>query len=107
MNEILSLLGLARRANMLSVGFDAVKASADKGRAKAVLFARNLSPNTQKRIRFYLSKNGIPSLCLDADMEEMESALGKKVGVVSINDTGFAERAIKLFEAQNGRRTQL
>lgn len=107
MNELLSLLGLARRANMLSAGFDAVKLAAEKGKAKAVFFARNLSPNTEKKIRFYLSKNGIPSLFLNADMDELESALGKKVGIVSINDTGFAERAIQLYSAQDERRTQL
>lgn len=107
MKELLSLMGLARKANMLSLGFDAVKTAAEKGRAKVVFLARDLSPNTERRIRFYLSKIGVPSLCLDADMEEFEAALGKKVGIVSIDDTGFAERAIELLKAQNGRRTPL
>lgn len=107
MNELLSLLGLALRAKMLSIGFDSVKDSTESGKARLVFFAQDLSPKTEKEARFFLSKKGIPSFTLEANINELGQALGKKVGIVSINDTGFAKRAEQLYKAQNGRRTQL
>lgn len=49
-NPILSLLGLCRRAGRISIGCDPVKSSILKGETRLVLFAGDISKNTEKDI---------------------------------------------------------
>ena len=91
-NPLLSLLGLCRRANKLSIGFDPVMSSLRHKKSKLVLFSSDLSQNTVKKIintciDFNINYKNIPF-----SMDEIGNALGKKVGVMSIEDAGFAKK---------------
>ena len=54
MNEkerLLSFLGIARKAQRLSMGADAAKESLQKGKARLVLLAGDLSPRSERNAR--------------------------------------------------------
>ena len=103
MNERLTgLLGMARRAGRLIAGFDAVKESLTAGRAAAVLFAADLSPKTEKELRFAAGER---PLLFPAGLtkDEIGHAIGseKPVGVIATEDKGFAAAMKKAVAARN------
>ncbi|MCY1714971.1 L7Ae/L30e/S12e/Gadd45 family ribosomal protein [Caproiciproducens galactitolivorans] len=101
MNEkILHLLGIARRAGRLTLGNDAVIESLRRGNAKLVLLAKDLSPRTAGGVRLAAEEEGIALQALSSTMDEISMALGKRTGVVAVNDAGFASRLIALCTAQ-------
>ena len=93
MNEqerLTGLLGMARRAGRLIAGFDAVKESLVGHRAQIVLLATDLSPKTEKELRF--AAEGATLCATGMTKEEIGHAIGhqKPVGVVATEDRGFA-----------------
>ena len=50
-NQVLSLLGIARRAGRLSLGHDAVDEALKKREAKLILLARDVSARRHRRRR--------------------------------------------------------
>ena len=104
MNEqLLSLLGLVRKAGLLSLGFDSVKEAAQSRKAEIVFLANDLSPKTEKEAKFFLNKTNTRLLKLSATIDDFEHALAKRVGIISINEIGFAKKAEMLCKAQNER----
>ena len=68
MDKILNFLGIARRAGKLSLGFDAAEESVNKKKSKLLILACDVSERTRK-----------------------------SVGIISVNDEGFAKRLEELF----------
>ncbi len=100
MNErLLSLLGLARRAGKLSLGFDPVCDSAAKGEAVLVLYTADVSEGSLKKLTRSITAAGVEMAKLSCDMEALSFAVGKSVRIVSLNDQGFAKKAKLLLEA--------
>jgi len=97
----LSLLGLARRARRLSLGFDSVCDSVRKGEARLVLTADDLSEGSLKKLLRHTEGCSTELMKLPYAIEELNAALGKAVGVISVNDSGFAKK-IKLLLTGNG-----
>lgn len=97
--RVAGLLGMARRAGKLTTGFDAVAARIREGMAAAVLIAADLSEKTEKELRFAARNRPVPFLRLPLSKEEVGAALGlkKPVGVLSLEDTGFATSLRKLM----------
>ncbi len=91
-NKALGLLGIARRAGHAVIGFDAVKAALQNGKAHIVLFAADRSEKTEKELRFAAQSSPCPIQVLAADKAALSRALGlqKPVAVVAIDDRGFA-----------------
>lgn len=106
MNEnnkrLLSLLGLARRANRLSLGSDPAEEALRKGQARLVLLAEDLSQHTAGGVRFAAEEAGVDVLTTACTMDEISMALGKRTGVVAVNDAGFAKKLHGLCEAGTG-----
>ena len=106
MNEnnkrLLSLLGLARRANRLSLGSDPAEEALRKGQARLVLLAEDLSQHTAGGVRFAAEEAGVDVLTAACTMDEISMALGKRTGVVAVNDAGFAKKLHELCEAGTG-----
>ena len=97
MNEkLLHLLGIARRAGRLTLGNDAVVEALRKGTTHLVLFASDLSPRTVHGVEFAAEEEGVAAVKTKATMDEISMALGKRTGVVAVNDTGFAKKLIAL-----------
>ena len=96
--RIAGLLGMARRAGRLTTGFDAVAALTAGGTAAVVLVAADLSEKTEKELRFAARNHPSPLLRLSLTKEELGRALGlkKPVGVLALEDRGFAASLMKL-----------
>lgn len=92
----LSLLGLARRAGKLLLGSDAVREAARRGGCPLILFAADLSPRTARTIRAAAEGKNTTTLLLHATMDEIGRAIGKRTGVLAINDIGFAKKLLAL-----------
>lgn len=83
------LVGLARRANKLAVGFEACARNAAKKRAALILLAEDLSPATATRFRRKLSGVAVPILA-HGRKAEWGSLLGREaVGVLAVLDKGL------------------
>ncbi len=95
-NKLLSLLGLARRAGKLSLGHDPAVESMHTGKAFLVLTAADLSPRTQKSICFTAQDTKTTLLTMAHTMDEIGAALGKRTGVIAVNDAGFANKLYAL-----------
>ncbi len=96
-NKALNLLGIARRAGHITIGFDAVKALLTGGCAQLVVFAADRSAKTEKELRYTTQENPCPIQVLAADKETLAHALGlqKPVAVAATDDRGFAAAILK------------
>lgn len=91
-DKILTLLGFASKAGKLSYGFDAVKAALAQSKSKLVLIANDISPKSQKEVLFFSDRFKTTAAILDAyNMEILSHAVGRKCGIVSVNDSSFAD----------------
>lgn len=98
MDKLLSFLGLARRAGKLSLGNDPVLEAMTKQEAKLVLTACDLSPRTLRNIEGAATRTNTPLRQIAVPMDELGFALGKRVGVVAVNDNGFAVKIEQLCD---------
>jgi ribosomal protein L7Ae-like RNA K-turn-binding protein len=89
---MLSLLGIARRAARLSLGNDATMDSMRQGEARLVILASDLSPRTAKGIKDVAEQEEVAAVQIGATMDEISMALGKRTGIVAVNDAGFAKK---------------
>ena len=96
-NKVLNLLGIARRAGHIAIGFDAVKALVVSGRAQFVVLAADRSAKTEKELRYAAQESPCPIQAIDADKEAIAHALGlqKPVAVAATDDRGFAAAMLK------------
>ena len=101
-DRFLSLLGLARRAGRLSMGFDAACESAVKGEAALILATNDVSAGSLKRLSAAAQEHGTELVLLGCGMETLASAVGKSVRMVSVNDEGFAGKLRLLLKEDEG-----
>lgn len=90
-DKVLSLLGLARRAGKLAIGFEAAKAAVRNGSARLLAAAGDISEKTWKNLTFEGERAGTPVIRLTRTQAEISRACGIKTGVVSVLDEGFAK----------------
>ena len=103
MNERLTgLVGMARRAGRLTAGFDAVKDLITAKKAQLVLMAADLSPKTEKELRF-TAGDAVPLLTTALTKDEIGHAGGwqKPVGVIATEDKGFAAAMRRAADRRN------
>ena len=86
--KLLGLLGLARRAGKLAIGFHAVEKLVRRGEKPLVIVARDIGPSQRKKV---LGWNPVRAFINDElTGEEMAQALGReKLVVVGLSDPGF------------------
>ncbi|MCI9272926.1 MAG: 50S ribosomal protein L7ae [Clostridiales bacterium] len=96
-DRLLSLLGLARRAGRLSLGNDAAISSVEDGASALVLLANDVSPRTAKGVELAAEDAAVDVMRIAHTMDEISMALGKRCGVVSVDDAGFAKKARTLI----------
>ncbi len=89
MNKILSTICLCRRASKLVMGFDAVVDELKTQNFGGVVLAADVSPKTEKEVRFFAEQNGKEVLKADFSMEEANHSIGKRAGVFLVNDEGL------------------
>jgi ribosomal protein L30E len=97
--DVLGALTMARKAGKLILGFDAVKDTLTAGTAKIVIIAADISPKTEKEVRFFCNRADSTRANVDViktalTMEDFGRALSKKTakksGVISVTDSGLA-----------------
>ena len=88
--RIAGMLGLARRAGKLTAGFDAVKDLLVSHKVNTVFLATDISPKTEKELRFAAS-DAVLFLTIGMTKDEIGHAIGnqKPVGAVTTEDKGF------------------
>lgn len=104
MNEkLLSLLGIARRAGRLSMGFDAASESMNKGEAALLLLAEDLSERSRRTIMQTAALAKTPTADAGFDMKTLGLAVGRKqTGIIAVNDSGFA-KSLKALCTENSQ----
>ncbi len=105
--QLKNLLGIARRAGKLDLGGEAVKQSVRRRRAKLVLLSADLSQRTAGAVCSEAEHAGVRAAPLPFGMDEVEAALGKRAGVIAVNDEGFARALQKLLSAPDRGGTNL
>ena len=95
-SKILTLLGFAAKANKLSYGLNIAKESIKSKKAKLVIVSFEVSEKSQKEINYFCKHYETEILVLNnCTMETLSRAVGKKCGILSVNDLGFAEAITK------------
>ncbi len=102
-SKTLTLLGFCSKAGRMSYGMDATVASIKKGTAKLVVIAFDVSPKSVKEITFN-TQGRLKIITLnDCDMQTLSHAIGRKCGILSVNDSGFAEAVEKVANKPDGK----
>ncbi|SHF52508.1 YlxQ family RNA-binding protein [Ornithinibacillus halophilus] len=93
----LNLLGLAYRARKCSLGEETIVKDIQKKRAKVVLIANDIGPQTHKKLTDKCKSYNVPFFIVD-DRETLSNAIGKMDRVaVAILDAGFANKMKSLL----------
>lgn len=96
MDKILTLLGFASKARKLSFGMDASCTAIKRKLSHLVVVAEDVSEKSRKEITFAAAKIQVPVITLkNCNMEKLSHAVGKKGGIISVNQIGFAQSIIK------------
>ena len=103
MDKILTLLGFASKAGKLSFGMDASCTAIKKKQAQLIVTASDVSEKSRKEITFAASKTGVSVITLNnCDMEKLSHAVGRKGGIISVNEVGFAQSITKQIGLTGG-----
>ncbi len=91
-SKLCGLLGMAKRAGRLIVGFDAAVTAVADRESNTLLLASDSSPKTQKECRFCADTHGALVCVLPLDKATLSAAIGahKPVAVAAVTDLGFA-----------------
>ena len=99
MSKLMDLLTICRKAGQLELGFDPMKEALSSGKAQAVITASDLSPKTEKEVRFFAGKNGVPAVSSEITLDEAYRGFGKKAGIFTVCGKGFAEKALEILKS--------
>ena len=95
--KLLSLLGLARKANLCSFGHGAAKLSLRERKAKLCLLCADASPRLCEEFRYLADGARAPLFKIEATSLDIKQATQFKAAVVTINDKGFADKIASLL----------
>lgn len=97
--KILSLLGFAAKAGKLSYGFEAATGAVETKKSFLVLTASDISAKTRKEIIYYADRNQVMHIALKGiDIKTLSDAVGRKCGIISVNNSGFANTCKSYIE---------
>ena len=96
MNKILSLLGFAAKAGKLAYGFEATVSALKAGKSELIVIAEDISEKSRKEAVFFAGKAEVRHIILEGvTIKDVSDAVGRKCGIISVNDKGFAEALLK------------
>ena len=90
--SLLSLMGLARKAGKLAMGNDAAEEAMVQGETRLLILAGDLAPRTRRNISREAEDAGVAVADTPLTMDEISWAIGRRTGILSINDEGFAKK---------------
>lgn len=106
-SKLLNLLTVCRKAGKLELGFDPMKEALAGGKARAVITAEGLSLKTEKEVKFFAGKKNVPAEKADITQDDVYARLGKRAGILTVCDGGFAEKALAICGENAGSDTDL
>ena len=101
-DRLLSFLGLCRRARKLTIGAQVAVESIESKKSRLIIYARDFSKNSLKPVLEAAEKNGVESLMINRTKYELSCSLGKLCGVLSVEDSGFAEKLSQMIKDEQG-----
>lgn len=95
-DKVLTLLGFAAKAGRLSYGFEASMGALKAGRSQLILVAEDISAKSLKETVYFAEKFGVRHALLKGiDIKTVSDAVGRKCGILSVSEKGFAEGILK------------
>ena len=92
--QLLSLLGIARRAGRIAAGFDAATGALIGRKAHAVFLTTDCAPRTDRNVRRIAEESGADVLLLSCTQSQLGHAIGcPPTGVLALTDPGFLKKA--------------
>ena len=101
MDNVLHLIGLAKRAGQLESGDEPVGAVCRARACRVILVARDAADNTLRRVRHFAEAGQCLWLSIPYDKEQLGEAVGRRVcAVAAVTGVGFASAIVgKLAQA--------
>ncbi|MBC5636002.1 ribosomal L7Ae/L30e/S12e/Gadd45 family protein [Ornithinibacillus sp. BX22] len=97
-SNYLNIIGIAFRAGKCSTGEETIVKDIQKTRAKLVLIANDVGPQTRKKLTDKCHTYGVPYVIVSDDRETLSNAIGKSHRVaIAILDDGFANKLESLL----------
>lgn len=91
-NKTLTLLGFASKAGRLVYGMQKAIETIKKNKSCLIVIACDLSDKSKKELLFFTSDKNVKVVTLkDVTVENLSTAVGRKCGVISVLDNGFAD----------------
>lgn len=94
-NRLTAALTMCRKAGKLLLGFDAVKDALKQKQVKCILLAEDVSPKTEKEIRYFAGE--IPVRKMPLQMDALKQFFRKRTAVFGICEDGFAAKLLTLL----------
>lgn len=95
--KLLALLGLARRAGRLAVGFSAVEMEVRGSRKVLVVAASDMGASQKSKVNRFENLAGLIDDALTS--EQMADAFGRnKLAIIGVSDSGFVKGIKKLID---------
>lgn len=98
--QLVATLTFTKRVGGLTVGFDPVKVAMQTGEAVLVLLAEDLSPKTKKEVLYLCGELEVDVLCMPLGLDELWYLIGKRAGVLAINNEKFANKLQTILKTE-------
>lgn len=105
-SRLWSMVSLARRAGKLAMGYDVVCSSISHGRAKLVLLAGDISEKSRRGVAHLCEEAHVPMRNLQTKMDEIWFTLGKRVGILAVEEPNFAARLTAMADVLAGQEAE-
>ena len=103
MDNILHMVGLAKRAGRLEVGEEPVGAVCRARDCRLILVARDAADNSFRRVRHFADAGQCLWISVPYTKDELGSAVGRtSCAMAAVTDVGFAEAIVKKLAQQYG-----
>lgn len=103
--QMLSMLGLAKKAGRVEIGEEPVDAAARAKKARVILVAQDAGPSSQRRAFSFAEAGACLCLTVPADKDALGRALGRtSVAMCAVTEIGFAGAVVKKLAAMDPER---
>lgn len=105
MENVLSLLGLAKKAGRLETGEEPVGGAARAHAARLILLSSDAADNTARRAKHFAEAGACLCVGVPATKDELGRAVGRtSCAMLAVTDIGFAEAIAKRLAALDPER---
>lgn len=100
MSRFLGTLGICRKAGKCSLGYTKTEESVKANKVFAIFIASDISPKTEKELRYITRDKEIPVIKTHYSIFEISNSVGMKTGIIAIEDNGFAVALKDKYEGE-------